>query len=151
MTRLSEWFGILVNWHISMGILTRLASYPRKNACWKISIYYYLNCSLKRLVYVAGFFTGNFMPEKCFEVFFLFIFHWKVLLVANISLGCNYAQILITFHLKGMRSYWQYFFWLWTERKTVWFIIKKKTVTTIIFLSTWKELEKDWSACIIKC
>ena len=31
------------------------------------------------------------------------------------------------------------FFWLWTERYSILYIIKRKTITTIIFLSIWKE------------
>ena len=35
-------------------------------------------------------------------------------------------------------SRWQFSFWLWTKRNSVVFIIKKKTVATITFLSIWK-------------
>ena len=41
---------------------------------------------------------------------------------------------LSPFKLKGIWSWWQYFFWLWTKRNPVWFIIKRKIFTTIIFL-----------------
>ena len=39
------------------------------------------------------------------------------------------------------------FIWLWTERIFVWFTIERKTVTTIVFLSIWKQLEKDFFEC----
>ena len=34
------------------------------------------------------------------------------------------------------------FFWLWTKPNFVWFLIKKKTVSTIIFLSIWRNRNK---------
>ena len=61
-----------------------------------------------------------------------------------------YAQrniFLTIFKLKGTRSWWRLFFWLWTKRSSVWLLIKRKTVTMIVFISIWKELEKDSSEC----
>ena len=49
---------------------------------------------------------------------------------------------LIPFQSRGLRSWWQFSFWLWTERTCVWFMIKRKTVTVVVFFSVWKELEK---------
>ena len=83
---------ILVNWRLSVGISTRLASYPRQNI-------------------FAIYTRRNLFP--------------------------------IPFKLKEIRSYtWLFSFWLWTKLKSVWFIIIRKTVNTIIFLSIWKEYEK---------
>ena len=43
-------------------------------------------------------------------------------------------KFMIPFKLKGIQSKWLFSFWLWTKRNSIWFIIKWKNVTNIIFL-----------------
>ena len=50
-------------------------------------------------------------------------------------------------NLKGIWSEQQFFFSLWTKRTSFWFIIQRKTVTTILFLSIWSQSEKNVSMC----
>ena len=52
--------------------------------------------------------------------------------------------------MKGIRSWWQFSFWLWTQRNSVESIIRRKTINTIVFLSVWKELEKYFSECTLQ-
>ena len=42
---------------------------------------------------------------------------------------------MITLKLEAIWSYRQFSFWLWVNRISVWYIIKRKTVSMIIFLS----------------
>ena len=57
-------FGILVNWRISVGILTRIARYPYQNTCWNVTIYLDLNNLLKCVVYVAKLFSVGILSKK---------------------------------------------------------------------------------------
>ena len=45
------------------------------------------------------------------------------------------------FTLNGIRSWWQLSFRFWTKWNSIWFKIERKTVTTIISHSMWKEME----------
>ena len=47
------------------------------------------------------------------------------------------SLFLITFKLIGILSKWLFSSWSWIQRNSVGFTIKRKTVTTIIFLSIW--------------
>ena len=49
---------------------------------------------------------------------------------------------LFPFKLNGIWSWWQFSFQFWTKWTSIWFKIKRKTVTTIISHSMWKEMEK---------
>ena len=46
-----------------------------------------------------------------------------------------------SFTLNGIWSWWQFSFRFWTKCNSIWFKIEKKTVTTIISHSFWKEME----------
>ena len=66
------------------------------------------------------------------------------------NLHCTRMNIfLITLKLKEIWSHWQFPFWLWSKRYSIWFVIKGKTVTTIIFLSICKESEKYLSEYLL--
>ena len=54
--------GMPVNWHISTGILTKIARYPRQNVCLNVSIYWHLNDTLQSVIAVAEFFLVNEQP-----------------------------------------------------------------------------------------
>ena len=60
---LLQFVGILVNWHVSAGILTSIPRYPRQNTLWKVSIYQDPNDSLECVVYVAEFFSVDQMAN----------------------------------------------------------------------------------------
>ena len=45
------------------------------------------------------------------------------------------------FTLNGIRSWWQFSFRFWTKWNSIWIKIEKKTVTTIISHSMWKEMK----------
>ena len=113
--------GILVYWHISTGILTRIPCYPRRNTLWNVSIYKDPNDSLKRVVYVA----------ECFQRS-----------ESKVGVGFTEKKVLpFPFTLNGIRSWWQFSFRFWSKWKSISFKIEKKTVTTIISHSMWKEME----------
>ena len=55
---------------------------------------------------------------------------------------CMYTEktmFQIPFILNGIWSWWQFSFRFWTKWDSIWFKIEKKTVTTIISHSIWKE------------
>ena len=51
------------------------------------------------------------------------------------------TSISFPFKLSGIWSWGQFSFRFWTKWKTIWFKIERKTVTTIISHSLWKEME----------
>ena len=55
--------------------------------------------------------------------------------------------IIMVLKLNGTWSNWPFLFRLWTKINFDWFIIKKKTVTTIIFRHVWKESVIYFSPC----
>ena len=48
---------------------------------------------------------------------------------------------LFPFKLNGIWSWWQFSFRFWTKWNSIWVKIERKTVTTIISHSMWKEIE----------
>ena len=57
--------------------------------------------------------------------------------------GLIQSDIFFSNYLRIERiwSYWLTFIWFWTELNSIRLKIKRKTVTTIIFHSVWKEME----------
>ena len=55
------------------------------------------------------------------------------------------------FTMNGIWSWWKFSFRFWAKWKSIWFKIERKTVTTIISHSIWKEIElqfSQWSGII---
>ena len=53
------------------------------------------------------------------------------------------------FKLNGIWSWWQFSFRFWTKWISIWFKIERKTVTTIVSHSIWKEIEYEFSQCTL--
>ena len=58
------------------------------------------------------------------------------------------TSIPFPFKSNGIWSWWQFSFRSWTKWKSVWFKIERKTVTTIISHSIWKEMEYQFYHCM---
>ena len=58
------------------------------------------------------------------------------------------TSIPFPFTLNGIWSWWQFSFQFWTKWISIWSTIERKTVTTIISHSMWKEMEYLFSQCI---
>ena len=56
---------------------------------------------------------------------------------------CHTDKIIFPFPftLNGIWSWWQFSFRFWTKWNSIWLRIERKTVTTIISHSMWKEME----------
>ena len=91
---------------------------------------------------------------KIFDLSILFSYDIKLRFTKNRIYSHVQSEISIwdlfeiPFKLKGVWSQWQFSFWLWTKRNSNWLKIKRKTVTTIIFFSVWKESEIYLFECI---
>ena len=57
------------------------------------------------------------------------------------------TRILFPFKLNGIWLWWQFSFQFWAKWNSIWFKIERKTVTTIISHSIWKEIEYEFSQC----
>ena len=55
----------------------------------------------------------------------------------------------IPFTLNGIWSWWQFSLQFLTKWNSIWFKIERKTVTTIISHSIWKEIEYEFYQCIL--
>ena len=62
---------ILVNLHISTGIMKKIASYPHLNTCWNVSFYLNCNVSLK-LKKCCRIFLSDFFGGDHFDVTYFF-------------------------------------------------------------------------------
>ena len=71
---------------------------------------------------------------------------FKQLCLIGLSFGLRLDRVytektIFPFTLNGIWSWWQFFCRFWTKWKSIWIKIDRKTVTTIVSHSMWKEME----------
>ena len=87
----------------------------------------------------------SYARSRMYECYIMDIYDYNARLceyyILDIYCYTEKTSISFPFTLNGLWSCWQFSFRFWTKWFSIWFKIERKTVTTIISHSMWKEME----------